>query len=117
MTADLDTLDKLAAEALAARCYCNGSCLDEPYGAFHRAADPTTIRALIARVRELEAALTVERIAEALVTTTRAVAKEDWPFLKGDGWPAYSESSGHGTIMVFLVSRLAAALRAELLKP
>ena len=75
---DLDTLDKLAAEAERwpdddwytvppeMGCIDTGNDADNAYIA---AADPTTIRALIAHVRELEAALTVDALAEAILVT------------------------------------------------
>lgn len=32
-----------------------------------------------------------ERLATAMVAAFRDVAKKHWPWLNGDGWPAYSE--------------------------
>lgn len=58
------------------------------------------------------ALLTEEALAEALVDTFRAEALANWPWLRGDGWPAYSE---HGQPeQVLLVDKIAAAILAAL---
>jgi hypothetical protein len=41
-----------------------------------------------------------ELLAQALVTGTRDVAKKHWPWLKGDGWPAYVEGRKYQVLLV-----------------
>lgn len=50
-------------------------------------------------------------LAQAMVTSFRRVAKEHWPFLRGDGWPAYEENRQPPQVMV--VNEIAESVAAE----
>lgn len=85
------------------RCICNPDAADILAAL---AANPDAARTVAA------ALLAEEVLAEALVDTFRAEALANWPWLRGDGWPAYSE---HGQPeQVLLVDRIAAAILAAL---
>jgi len=55
--------------------------------------------------------LDVERLARAMTNAFRMVAVEHWPFLRGDGWPAYFEDGQPEQVL--LVDEIAAAVVAE----
>jgi hypothetical protein len=59
----------------------------------------------------MTAPLDPNRLATAMVAVFRDVAKEHWPWLRGDGWPAYDEEGQ--TTQVLVVSEIAARLAAE----
>lgn len=55
-----------------------------------------------------------DRLATAMVAAFRDLAKQKWPWLSGDGWPAYSERvNGHDMSQVMLVRELAEAIVKE----
>lgn len=59
----------------------------------------------------MTAPLDTERLATAIVAAFRDVAVEHWPFLRGDGWPAYSE---HGQpSQTLIVTEIAEAVARE----
>ena len=49
-------------------------------------------------------------MADALVDVFRAIAVERWPWLKGDGWPAYSEGKQPHENQTLLVNEVAERL-------
>jgi hypothetical protein len=62
----------------------------------------------------VSAPLDTERLATALVAAFRAEAVKHWPWLKGDGWPAYYEHRAQGEItQAFLVNEIAEAIARE----
>lgn len=62
----------------------------------------------------MTAPLDPDRLATAMVNAFRDLAKSKWPWLVGDGWPAYSERvKGHDMSQVFLVSEIAEAVALE----
>lgn len=55
-----------------------------------------------------------DRLATAIVSAFRTLAKQKWPWVAGDGWPAYSERmDGQDVPFVLLVSEIAEAVADE----
>jgi hypothetical protein len=55
-----------------------------------------------------------DRLATAMVAAFRSLAKQKWPWVAGDGWPAYSERiNGQDTSFVLLVGEIAEAVAQE----
>lgn len=62
----------------------------------------------------MTAPLDPHRLATAMVAAFRDHAKQRWPWLPGEGWPAYSERlEGRDHNFVLLVSEIAEAVANE----